>query len=530
MSEPIQKFKNYDQLLKQAQEKKDRHNSTKASLVAETSLDSFVTIDPTEELAMLDYYDSFNEVEIDPDVRGFWQGQQKAMLELKEENQEPIDEYMKAFDEWQDHVENMDDRKRSALGVNSYDQRIKEAKKGLAKATERANETSNNANLGKLFIGFITGGIIQDKAYDYRTIRDALDGVKSAQKSLDSAKEAKSAFQESLDKLEVKEQMALRRMLDAKEKMARNRAVQMQKAKALDEISKEQKGKLAPQYQLIDQYLAIQKFKENVYSDPRQAISTRQIIKSRNPELADSLDNFQTLPNNTLRISLNSPLQELPVDKEKLNEITKSIEDTKRSLPYDIESNNLQAEIDALHIDPKADISSQLQKIEEDMQNCDPTSKEYQQLEMKKNHLEIQAKVNAQRKNVEDLKKSIMDSPNPSQSKLQKLQAMQTSLKLLEEELNNDPYSKTLAGLRRLQELEAERDNFEAENRPLDTFNQIGNISTQLQGMSVPPGTLRISDIFRSSANSVFMERQSRIPELMERYRPKPLDYEKEQY
>lgn len=216
------KVNNYDELLKRAQLKKADFMKTKAWVQEQGSIDDFVSVKPSNELALIDHYNSMPDVEVQPEVAEFWHAQQDALGKL--DLQGPQTEYLSAYKEWQELVDIMDQKKRDELGVNNFDvqeeqakRQIKEARKGVKEAKRRAKDVEYEVTPMSVFLGGITGSNKDAKTFmDAKTgVRKAKRNLKEAQRKLQEIRERKEIIQEHKDELGVKEHMALDKMNDA---------------------------------------------------------------------------------------------------------------------------------------------------------------------------------------------------------------------------------------------------------------------------------------------------------------------------
>lgn len=478
----------------------------KAHIEDEATFKDILTIEPREALSLMEHYNTMPEVEVDSKIGEFWRYQQEELNKL--DMKTPQDEYINAFKEYQDLQESIDEKNRDDMGVNSLINQEAKAKEQIRAAEERKRDAKRKLAETKDEVDPLTElkGFILGNSKEYRTVRDAArelrnakKGVRDAKQALLAIKERQGKLQEYKDRLSVKEHLALRKMLNAKTKIADNRY----KAAKIDEQSQTIQAHLTKQYEIVDKYKSIQKFKNsNEYS------SVRTILKSNNKPLFDELESIpQNLPQNVLKISIENPLQEnsLPIDQSRITKVESEISKIKGKLPSNINMDNLDAEIGNYTIKP----GETIQSIEEDMKEMDPSSKEYKQLELKKSHLEFQQKVEYIQEEITTLKeelKNFSGSAEELQAKLSELKTKQEYVKILEAELGKDSYSQTLSELHQLQTLMNEKEKLEAPKY----FSNLTNVAQNLENSTtINSRTGSIADIYKLIQESIKRQRES---------------------
>ena len=486
----------YNKLLKQAQKKKSERETANKFLDAEIKLDSIVTIDSNKEIALAQYYSSIPGVELDSNINIFWNEQDSRINGL--DMQTPKNEYLSAFRELQDILEASDEKDRQYTGSSSLKVQekeaktnLKEAKKSFAEQYKKYQETISTSDPFKMLselafssLALLSSSEEQDKIKNAKnSLESAKKGVKSAEKSLESIKERKKTLKESKDKLNVKEYMAREKMSDALQKIYDNKV----KAKKINDQSEKIQTTLQKQYDIIDKLTAIQKLNK---SPNYPAIRT--LLTSQNPGLLAELDNIpDSLPNNTFKVSLTNPLtlSAIQPDTDKISEIEQKIIEAEGKLPHGININDL-SEFELKNTDTIQDLENQMSTI------TNHTSKEYKTLEMKRNHLVLQEKIETITSEIETLRNEVVNN-GASQDKLKELKSKQEYLKILEEDFKNDPYSKTLSNLKELQSLKDEKKHLEAIPRKLANIDSI-NHQLETSTDTVPTTTDTISDIFKN--------------------------------
>ena len=467
---------NYNELLKRAQQKKADYERTKVWVSEQGSIDDFVSIKPSKELALVEYYSSMSDVEIAPEVKEFWTTQQQGLANIDIKG--PQTKYLNAYEQWQKLVEDMDDDKRSQYGVNNFHKEeadakhnIKEAQRRVREANKRIRDTEDEVNPFAAIIGAATG-----MNHDFRKLvearhakKEAKRGVKEAKLRLQAVRERKALLQERLSKQKVKEYMLLDTMNDALGEMAINQEA----AAKIDENSKKYAQSLHKQYETIDKFKSIQKLKQGNLNDP----SKRTLLKDNNKELFDSLEALpDSLPKNSFKVSLEGPLT-LPDNSNRLSEIDEKIAEIQTHLPAGIDLEDLPNEIAKY----KLKETDTKDTIEAEKATLDPNSQEYKRLEMKQKHLELQEKVETCKKNIETLKQEMVnaDTDNKRQAILKKLSKEKQIFDILKTELDKDPYSQTINGLEEIQKLQSERTSINSQSNM--NIQNLDDISTQLE-------------------------------------------------
>lgn len=515
---------NYDELLRRAQLKKADLMRTKAWVQEQASIDDYVSIIPSAELALVEHYSAMPEVEMDPGIKEFWLEKQDALGKI--DLQGPQEEYMSAYKEWQELVEIMDDKKRAELGSGGIaaaerqaKQGIKDAKERLKEAKQRSRDVESDVSPFSVMLGALTGANKDAKTYmeAKKGVGKAKKGLKDARKRLAEIRERKADLKEKQDKYSVKEHMALEKMNDALEKMANNQAL----AAEIDANSKEFAQKLHQQYQTIDKFKSIQTLKQSTLND----VDTRNSLKLSNPELFEALEGLpESLPAKSIKVTLDGPIQ-LPDNTSKIADIDSKIEDIKKHLPSGVNLDNLESianEITKL----KLKETDTKDSIEAEMSTLDPSSQEYKQLEMKRNHLVLQEKYNNTKKTIEQLKRDIVSAdPKNQQRLLKKLSDQQQILGMIKEQLDKDPYSKTLKGFEDLQSLMQQKEALKSQ----DNLQNLDDISTQIEASNLPAQSSTLSQAYELIIKAIEEQRQKSLLKLEKKYQKLPLEKNQEQ-
>lgn len=515
---------------RRAQVKLEDYERTKDWVEHDLGVEDYLTT-INSELALASHYSLMPEVEMSPDIKVFFETNKSSLEEFNSLMKGPTNEYLTTYEKWQDLVEDMDDRRRSELGIaNDFDYKVTQAHEQIRSADEKvqnaherigtAHENLRAARTDTSPIGSIIGAITGSDEKSIHKVRDARRSLRDAQRGLRdariSAREARRRLQElyerrndkqdSREKLEAKEYALLKKMAEAREvlELRRGDASKLFKDKKVLEIA----NRLHEQYAMIDKYKAIQDFKANTFNNEPY----HSHIESTNPDLYKKLDSFpEKLPQKTFTITLDGKLK-ISSDQKKLNEIATKIEETKGKLPdfSKPSTNNLEAirtQLDSLAI--TADISTskkveeEIVKIDNDMQSMDKTSDEYKKSNMKKDYLMKLQEVKAKQEEITTLSaslkiKELTANYNNAQTTAEKqkaraelqaaqaqLEAPKKDLKKLESELSGTPYAITLSTLKKLEKLTLEHEQLGATNdlddHTTQTFTQLINSQSTLE-------------------------------------------------
>lgn len=425
----------------------------------QASIDEYIKV-PKQELALLEHYSKIPGVEIDSSIGTFWKDQKDALQQINVK--EAQNDYMYAFKNWQDNEEAYYERVRNNRGSgNIQDQKkkareeIKNAKQRLIEATERRSNLEYEVDPIQFYLELFTLGrkskSFQQRESADKAVADAKKAIKDRNNDLKRIEEVENQKNEALNKFTVKKDDALRKMRDAQQVME----VRKEEAKKIIENVKNQKDTLHKQYELIDKYLAIQSFKNKP-----EYPSIRAYLKRNNPDLFKKLEEVpEQLPAKCFKITLQGPL-EITSNDDKITEVSDKITDLKGKLPEGFEGNDIQDEIDNLTLQDTDTVSD----IDTRMNSLMPTCNEYKQLEIKKQHLQLQEKVEAKKSEIETLTEEIQNFSGDDkdlQAKLRSLKTKKDHLKVLEDTLRNDLYSKTLANLNELKKLNEDKNSLE---------------------------------------------------------------------
>ena len=483
---------NYDELLARHKQKKIDFERTKADIENnDANLEKYIAI-PRHELALVEHYSSIPEVEIAPEVKELWETQSDELAKVQEKMETPKAEHLRAYESWQDLVEQMDEKRRSDLGLNgdwnykeaNAKEGIKEAKEKVKSAEKAKSDVEYEVDPIKAAIGFFTGNdpkSILKKQEARKALSDANKNLSKAKRHLAEIQEQRAHLAESRDKLTVKEYAVLEKLADAKEMMAEHQltAEQISNRPELKTIQEA----LHKQYELIDKYKSIQSFKNS-----SQYASIYSYLKINDKSLAESLSGIpDNLSAKSFKVTLTGPLQ-LPSQAQKIEDTTKKIEElmgrpldltkldeekqklSDEKTQLNIDKDDKQTEIDghnktiASHEKTISDLEESKKRatiketdtkdtIQAEMdQIADKNSQEYKELKMKQDHLILQEQYNKAVEEIKTLKEFILANkdtlkPDDLQKKLQELQNKQSILKLSEEQLRTDEYSKNLAGI-----------------------------------------------------------------------------------
>lgn len=439
-------------------------NELKEQDIAQTQadVDQYASIDDDiainrEQLALANYYNQMEEVTIDSGVMDLWKHQVDELKNIDVKT--PKDEYMHAYEKWQNIIKEMDDERRNKLGLRNdrrYEEgrkkeAIQSAKEGEIDAKKAIRNISNEVDPFQALLGQITGvnRDYEKRREAHRKLRDAKRRLRDAKRDYEIFLEDGKKLEEKSYKLKAEELSCLRKMNNAKAKMAANKA----KAARITDNVTDIGEKLQAQYTIIEQYKAIQALKK----DPNY-VAICQHLKATDMDLYKKLESIpDNLPSNSFTVTLEG----LRIDSHSEN-IAQISEKYSQLFGKDLDSNNLEAA--KTEITEKKEKTTEkineleqerqfleikdgetLESVQEQMDNIqDKSSKEYKQLEAKKEHLFVQRQIEFAKKDIEKLKEEILNNVNPTQDnqkKLQELKYKQDRLKMLEEKSQNDEYS-----------------------------------------------------------------------------------------
>jgi len=521
----------YEQLLEREKMKRADLERTKAWLAEDSSLQEYTEV-PQMELALFEHYSDMNQVGMDPEIKEFWEAQKEALGSI--DMKTPQNEYLEAYRSWQNELERMDDKTRDELGVDyDYDQKEKQAKLAIRQAKSRYREAwakarslENDVNPFQAMIESITGTGKRPVINALKGLRDAKKGIKDAKRQLLSVQESRARFEQNKDKINVRQALLLDTMLTAQEKMEANKKT----AQQIHANSLKIQKVLHKQYELIDKYNAIQKFKQSkIYQDAKN----RKDGDPVNPildELVKKLDTVpESMPRKSIIVTLRGPVQLLPLNTEKIEELNRKIEEAKGKVSYDVDIEHLDTELEQATLQP----TDTLKDLNLALNNMSEDEKEYKQLELKRDHLKLQNDVNTATATVTNLinevktlqteivalsEKSdlspadqvvLQNKQNTLQAKLLTLKSQKENLERLETSLQNDSYSQNIARLQELQSLVQERENIHEENHP----ELIESIAQQLEHSRLPlesgDNILSVSILYTSILKTI-QERKER--------------------
>lgn len=509
-SNPVHASLNYAELKRRADLKRLEVKKTKELIEKDWGIGDYIG-EMSAEIALIDHYSHMEEVEIDPDVRTFWETN-KSTLE-KMNIRESQTEYLSAYEDWQDLVERMDEKRRSDLGIDhDYQYRLHQAKEQVHSAKEREKSANRALRTAKrevnpltAAIGVITGMDLQTarKVSDARKgVRDAKKGVRDAKRRLIAVRESRASFEEAKDKLSVKEYAVLRRMSEAKEKMAiiQSAAEDMKKSMA------ETQRKLRAQYGMLDKYKAIQTLKN---SNNYAAIS--ETLRNEDPELFKQVEAIPlALPKNYFKITLEGPLQ-IQNNEKQLSEMRDKMAEIAKKLPYTVEPAQAGKEISDLTIKDGETVET----LEAKMKGItDTSSKEYQQLQMQKEHLSLLNAIAKRKAEIQTLTqeiKTFTGDDKDLQPKLRDLRTKQEHLKVLEAELQKDSFTVTMSQLQEIQALASQKTTIETQKEGMENLNDTAEGLQNSQYVPTPPHSFTISRYYETIIESIKRKKEKYI-------------------
>lgn len=494
----------YNKLLKKAIEKRNTKLEAKKTIKEEADLSKVITIDTAKETSLLDHYNSIPEVEVDSNIKDFWNAQQQKLNDLQQEIKQPQDKYVYAVEKLLSIKENKTAKKRSELGANNLNEQEKEAQYNLKKAREQREKVMKDDKSNPFEMMFSLIGLNDEKFKErYKQIRDANKSVEDAKKRIKSIKEQKATFKEAINKLSVEEQMASIDMNDALIEISELKL----EATGINSQSNEIHNRLAKQYEIIDKYKAIQALKNR--SD-YPAIHT--YLNSVDPSLARDLYNIpESLPEKMLKISLEPgkelDLSTLSIDTTKITEIDSKISSIKTGLPIDVNINNISNETDKLKIEPTDTITN----LETEKNDPSKTAKEKKILEMKIDYLKIKKDIENTKSDIKSLKQYIRNNSNASdiQQKLSDLKNKQDILEILNDDLKNCEYSKTVSALSEIETLKNEKENLE----PLPNLRNTKTVFNNIEQFNIQNNNITnvLSEPFKKAKEAIENQKNSII-------------------
>lgn len=487
-----------------------------------------------DELVKLDYYGQMPEVTIDPSIKEFFNANKDSLNDLNSKIQDQKSQYMAAYESWQDQVENMDDRRRTELGL-SYDfhhqeqqarNQIRTSKEQMKNAKQTLREAKQEVSPLRAIIGRIAGTDNKSlhKVRDARRqLRNAKISFKEAKRRLIEIQERRDNRQDGMEKLKAKEYAALLKMATAQENMEIHR----QGADKIAQNMKKVQDRLAEQYKVIDKYKAIQEFKNSSQYGP----ASRETLKNTDRALYDKLESFpERLPAKAFTITLTGPLQFMD-NADKITEVSQKIDELKSKVPDAIGLPNsdklspklVQEKIDSLAL-PTGE--NRLHEVAEQMSKItDKSSNEYKQLKMKYEYMLIENKVNFKKEQITTKQNKIdaimaeynnATTPKAQQEALAKLEQPKDEIKKLKEELkelqndlDNHPYSRTLAGLTALKNSLEEKAQLESVRDLLSTVDPIHQSLEHSPVMM--EGNYTIKAFFETRVNAIRQRLESRL-------------------
>ena len=310
----------------------------------EAKLKDVVTVQPAEQLATAEYYSKLPGVEIYQDVKQFWNLQQNKFNTIQTNIQNLKSSYLQGYGTMKDAEEALAKQEERMTGTNNPDKRIKELK--AEKEKIKRNEIGqifNRTKPGMAFLEFLTGFGNEEA----RKFKDPFQHLTSINKQIKAAEERRDEMLSAQNDLKATIEMGKMQMLKAIEEVDKQKC---EASLANDNSLKIQK-QLKEQYNIIDKYMAIQKFKGSNYYG-----SSMRILKVKEPQLAKDIENLPAnIPQGLLKISLTNPLDlsRLPVSPEKIQEADEKINKVKGKLPVSIDMENISGEIEMYTLKPE---------------------------------------------------------------------------------------------------------------------------------------------------------------------------------
>ena len=411
----------------------------------EADITKAIDLVPAEQKDLAEHYASIPGVSVSPDVKQFWDLQQQKYdsLDMKESK----DAYLNAVKEMQQNRDALFDRMRDSQGQNNYARRLRDARESLKNAKQSLRNTKNEIGPFETVLFAMVGET--DK---YEKLKQAYAGVRKARRTINDIEDSIKLYQEKKDEFRVRIAMSERKMQTARDEIK----AKLAKAKAIDDSSKEGAAKLEAQYKLIDQYQTIQQFKQQLTASGKKVAVYNAL--GRDSELVQNLENLpENLTADALVVSMEHPLtfDKFNINKEKIEQVHKEIEDLKGKLPPEAQKNlqdgmdiaKLKADyltVDGQNITEVTTVEAAKGLVDKIKQkeakgNLSPDDaerfkKQREFLELKAKDLECVAKIN----------EKLQDFDPSDPQKVAELQGLKDAHQMLQEQLQASEYQQIL--------------------------------------------------------------------------------------
>ena len=226
---PGKQFLGSSDYIKRDTQKEADIGATTLWLKEEFSIQTYLQVSQ-DELALFEHYNSMEEVDVDPDIKQFWQSQNNELTRLDTKGLQ--EEYLSAYKSWLGELERMDEKKREELSTDrNFDYMELQAQEGIQKANESVADAKrglknlrDDTNPFTVLLGVFTGANKDSQKFReaFRRYRDANRGVRDAERRLTSVRERRKEFEERKDKIDARQAAALDKMLTAREHMEAN--------------------------------------------------------------------------------------------------------------------------------------------------------------------------------------------------------------------------------------------------------------------------------------------------------------------
>ncbi len=458
----------------------------KSFIENEADITKVIKLVPAEQMDLAEHYASIPGVSISPDVKQFWDSQQQKYDSLNMD--ESKNEYLSAVRDMQQTRDALFDKLRNTQGKNNIERRRRDAREAYENAKRSLRSTQNEIGPFETILFAMVG-----ETEKYEKLQQAYAGVRKAKRAMKDIEEDLAVYQERNDEYRAKITMCEKRMQSARD----NIKTKLAKAKDIDESSKEGAAKLEAQYKVIQQYQAIQKFKKEI-TDSGKKVAVYNVL-GRDSELVQNLENLpDNLTADALVVSMENPLtlDKFNINKEKIEQVHKEIEDLKGKLPPEAQKNlqdgmdiaKLKADyltVDGQNITEVATVEAARGladkiKQEEAKGNLSPDDAERfkrqrEFLELKAKDLECVAKINEKLQN--------FDPSDPQ--KVAELQALKEAHQMIQEQLQSSEYQQILNTLDSIEQKQQEEESLKRDAKAGQALASIPDVYKGLSESSL---------------------------------------------
>ena len=484
------KYPDEEELIQRNNKKTAKIEFTK-KMLEDMKMENYITVQPKDELALIEHYRQMPNVKFEPGIDEFWKSQETQINNHKVTTE--IDEYMSNFHECEKIKERIEEQNRDEQSVYNYDKQEKDARRQIKLAKERLKLSKKKYHLKKVktdpfkeIFGILVPGVNDD----YENLKEARRGITADKHSLKEAKlryeqlqEARQKFEYKKAKLNAEKRIALSNMTNISYKLLAKQT----KALKIDEQSKIISERYHKQYNVIDQFNAIKVFK-----DP----AANEYLKNKNKELYDKIIKLQN-SNPKFIVKLNGRIEIEGITND-LATLNKQMDELKKDMPANETKESISNKIDSFSIKETDTIDS----VKNEMSTQNPSSEEYKQLQLKLKHLELEDLHKNALNDFENAKQKVIGNPSVSQNQLQQLNAKQKRIKIIEEELKNDPFTREMAKLNKIQSIINQYNKLKEDKELLNdqpSITDIVDINKSLENTnnSIPSAAQSVADTYK---------------------------------